>query len=190
MREATRVENSGGIKASLQGRYAAALFELASDKKAVTAVETDLDTLGEALVKAPDLAALIRNPLVSRSDAAKAMSAVASVLKLSDTTKSFIGVLAANGRLAALPEVIRAFATIAAAARGEMTAEVTSAHPLDAAQLKSLAEKLKAREGRDIKIKTSVDPELLGGLVVRIDSRQIDSSIRTRLNSLAQAMKG
>ena len=184
------MENSGGIKASLQGRYAAALYELASDKKAVTAVEADLDTLGEALVKAPDLAALIRNPLVSRSDAAKAMSAVAGVLGLSETTKSFIGVLAANGRLAALPEILRAFSTIAAAARGEMTAEVTSAHPLDAAQLTLLAEKLKAREGRDIKIKTSVDPDLLGGLVVRIGSRQIDSSIRTRLNSLANAMKG
>ena len=190
MREATRVENSGGIKASLQGRYASALYELASDNKAVTAVESDLDTLGEALVKAPDLGALIRNPLVSRSDAAKAMDGVANLLELSATTKNFIGVLAANGRLSALPEVIRAFASIAAAARGEVTAEVTSAHPLDMAQLKLLAEKLKAREGRDIKIKTTVDPELLGGLVVRIGSRQIDSSIRTRLNSLANAMKG
>ena len=184
------MENSGGIKASLQGRYASALYELASDKKAVSAVEADLDTLGQALISAPDLSLLIRNPLVSRSDAAKAMNAVAGVLGLSDTTKSFIGVLAANGRLAALPEILRAFATIAAAARGEMTAEVTSAHPLDSAQLTQLAEKLKAREGRDIKIKASVDPELLGGLVVRIGSRQIDSSIRTRLNSLANAMKG
>jgi F-type H+-transporting ATPase subunit delta len=190
MREATRVENSGGIKASLQGRYASALYELASDTKVVTAVEADLDTLGEALIKAPDLAALIRNPLVSRSDGAKAMNAVAELLKLSDVTKNFIGVLAANGRLAKLPEVIRAFATIAAAARGELTADVTSAHPLDSAQIKLLAEKLKAREGRDIKIKASVDPDLLGGLVVRIGSRQIDSSIRTRLNSLANAMKG
>ena len=184
------MENSGGIKASLQGRYASALYELASERKAVTAVEGDLDTLGEALVKAPDLAALIRNPLVSRSDAAKAMDAVSGVLELSDTTRNFIGVLAGNGRLSALPEIIRAFATIAAAARGEMTAEVTSAHPLGDTQLKALAEKLKAREGRDVKIKARVDPEILGGLVVKIGSRQIDSSIRTRLNSLAAAMKG
>ena len=190
MREATRVENSGGITASLQGRYASALYELASDKKAVTAVEGDLDTLAEALIKAPDLAALIRNPLVTRRDAAKAIDGVANLLKLSATTKSFLGVLAGNGRLSALPEIIRAFASIAAAARGEMTAEVTSAHPLSAAQVKALAKKLKAREGRDIKIKASVDPEILGGLVVKIGSRQIDSSIRTRLNSLAQAMKG
>ena len=184
------MENSGGITASLQGRYASALYELASERKAVTAVESDLDTLGEALIKAPDLAALIRNPLVTRSAAAKAMDGVGNVLKLSDTTRNFIGVLAGNGRLSALPEIIRAFATIAAAARGEVTAEVTSAHPLDETQLGALAEKLKAREGRDVKIKSSVDPELLGGLVVRIGSRQIDSSIRTRLNSLAQAMKG
>ena len=190
MRESTRVENSGGITASLQGRYASALYDLASDNKAITTVETDLDTLSEALIKAPDLAALIRNPLITRTAAAKAMEGVAKLLKLSDVTKKFIGVLAANGRLAKLPEIIRAFASIAAAARGEVTAEVTSAHPLDAKQLKALAEKLKAREGRDVKIKAFVDPEVLGGLVVKIGSRQIDSSIRTRLNSLAQAMKG
>ena len=184
------MENSGGITASLQGRYASALYELASEKKAVTAVEGDLETLGEALLEAPDLAALIRNPLVTRSAAAKAIDGVGTVLGLSATTKNFLGVLAGNGRLSALPDIIRAFATIAAAARGEMTAEVTSAHPLDAQQLAALAEKLKAREGRDVKIKASVDPEILGGLVVRIGSRQIDSSIRTRLNSLAAAMKG
>ncbi len=190
MRETTRVENSGGITASLQGRYASALYDLASENKAVTQVESDLDTLSEALSKAPDLAALIRNPLVTRAAAAKAMDGVAKLLELSDVTKNFIGVLAANGRLSALPDIIRAFAAIAAAARGEVTAEVTSAHPLDDKQLAALAAKLKAREGREVKIKASVDPEVLGGLVVRIGSRQIDSSIRTRLNSLAQAMKG
>jgi F-type H+-transporting ATPase subunit delta len=190
MRELTRVENSGGITASLQGRYASALYSLASDKKAITKVESDLDTLGEAMAQTPDLAALIRNPLVTRAAAAKAMEGVAKLLKLNDVTKSFIGVLAANGRLSVLPEIIRAFASIAAAARGEMTAEVTSAHPLDEKQISALAAKLKEREGRDVKIKASVDPDVLGGLVIKIGSRQIDSSIRTRLNSLAQAMKG
>ncbi len=190
MRETTRVENSGGITASLQGRYASALYDLASEKKAVTAVESDLDTLAEALIKAPDLAALIRDPQVGRTAAAKAIDGVAGVLGLSEVTRNFLGVLAANGRLSALPDIIRAFATIAAAARGELTAEVTSAHPLNDDQVKALAEKLKVREGRDVKIKASVDPEILGGLVVKIGSRQIDSSIRTRLNSLAQAMKG
>ncbi len=184
------MENSGGITASLQGRYASALFDLASEQKAVAAVETDLEKLGEALAASADLAAMIRNPQVSRDAAAGAMDGVAGLLGLSQVTRNFLGVLAANRRLATLPEIVRAFASIAAAARGEVTAEVTSAHPLSTAQVKALAEKLKAREGKDVKIKATVDPELLGGLVVRIGSRQIDSSIRTRLNTLAQAMKG
>ncbi len=184
------MESSGGIKASLQGRYASALFDLAVENKAVTAVESDLDSLGEAVRQSADLAALIRNPRVTREAAAKTIDAVAGVMGLSPLTKKFLGVLATNGRLSALPQIVRAFSSIAAAARGEVTAEVTSAHPLNDDQLKALAEKLKAREGRDVKIKSSVDPELLGGLVVKIGSRQIDSSIRTRLNSLAQAMKG
>ena len=184
------MENSGGITASLQGRYASALFDLASEQGLVTAVEGDLDKLGEALKASPDLGALIRNPKVSREDTAKAMDAVSGVLGLSDLTKKFIGVLAANRRLAALPDIVRAFAAIAAAQRGEVTAEVTSAHPLNDDQIAQLAMRLKAREGKEVKIKASVDPEILGGLVVRIGSRQIDGSIRTRLNTLAHAMKG
>jgi F-type H+-transporting ATPase subunit delta len=184
------VENSGGITASLQGRYASALYDLASESKAVTAVEGDLDKLGQAILGNADLAALIRNPQIGRDAAAGAMAEVGKLLGLSALTQNFIGVLAANRRLAKLPEIVRAFATIAAAARGEVTAEVTSAHPLTDAQVKELAAKLKAREGKDVKIKANVDPEVLGGLVVRIGSTQIDSSIRTRLNTLAHAMKG
>lgn len=184
------MDSSGGITASLQGRYASALYDLASEGGKVTAVESDLAALGQAIAESDDLAALIRNPRVTRDAASTAMAAVAKLLKLSPLTHNFLGVLAGNRRLAALPDVIRAFAAIAAAARGEANAEVTSAHPLSAAQLKSLAEKLKAREGKDVKLTAKVDPELLGGLVVRIGSTQIDSSIRTRLNTLAQAMKG
>lgn len=184
------MENSGGITASLQGRYASALFELASEQGFVTAVENDLDTLAEALKGSDDLSALIRNPQVSREAAARAMDGVAGLLGLTPLTRNFIGVLAANRRLFALTEVIRAFGAIAAAQRGEVTAEVTSAHPLDDGQLAQLSQKLKAREGKEVKIKASVDPEILGGLVVRIGSRQIDGSIRTRLNTLANAMKG
>lgn len=189
-REPSRVENSAGITASLQGRYANALFDLASEQGFVTAVETDLDSLGAAIAATPDLAALIRNPRVSRTDAARAMDAVAGVIGVSDLTKKFIGVLAGNGRLSRLPEIVRAFAAIAAAQRGEVTAEVTSAHPLSDDQLAALAARLKAREGKEVKIKAAVNPEILGGLVVRIGSRQIDGSIRTRLNTLAQALKG
>lgn len=184
------MENSGGITASLQGRYASALFDLASEKGTVTAVESDLDKLGDAIAASTDLAALIRNPQVGRDDAAKAIDAVATLLKLSPLTKQFLGVLAGNRRLSALPQVVSAFAAIAAAQRGEVSAEVSSAHPLSDEQLKALAEKLKAREGREVKLKAKVDPEILGGLVVRIGSKQIDSSIRTRLNTLANAMKG
>ena len=184
------MEISGGITASLAGRYAAALYDLAGEQGVVTAVETDLDTLGSAVRESDDLAALIKNPEVSRDAAAKAVDAVAELLQVSPLTRNFLGVLAANRRLASLPDVVRAFTAIAAAARGEVTAEVTTAHPLDDAQLAELAEKLKAREGRSVTVKAHVDPAILGGLVVKIGSRMIDSSIRTRLNSLAQAMKG
>lgn len=184
------MEISGGITASLAGRYAAALYDLAGEQGVVTAVESDLDTLGSAVRESADLAALLKNPEVSRDAAAKAVDAVAEHLKVSTLTRNFLGVLAANRRLASLPDVVRAFTAIAAAARGEVTAEVTTAHPLDEAQLAQLADKLKAREGRSVTVKAHVDPALLGGLVVKIGSRMIDGSIRTRLNSLAQAMKG
>lgn len=184
------MENSGGIKASLQGRYASALFDLASENGTVSTVEADLEKIGEAIKESEDFAALIRNPQVSREAAGKAVEAVADVLGISPLAKNFLGVLAANRRLSALPEIIRAFAAIAAAQRGEATAEVTSAYALTDDQVEQLRQKLEVREGRKVKIKTSVDPELLGGLVVTIGSKRIDSSIRTRLNSLAQAMKG
>lgn len=184
------MENSGGITASLQGRYASALYDLASEQGFVTAVESDLEKLDEAIRGSADLDALIRSPQVSREAAGGAIGGVAGVLGLSELTRNFLGVLAHNRRLSALPEIVRAFGSIAAAARGEVTAEVTSAHPLSDDQLAALAAKLKEREGKTIKIKATVDPELLGGLVVKIGSRQIDGSIRTRLNSLAQAMKG
>jgi F-type H+-transporting ATPase subunit delta len=190
VKDFARVENSGGITASLQGRYALALFDLASENGTVSAVESDLEKLEQALAQSPDLTSLIRNPQISRSAAAKAVDGVGELLSLSPLTRNFVGVLAGNRRLARLPEIIRAFAAIAAAARGEATAQVATAHPLAEGQVEALRQKLEAREGRKVKIKTSVDPELLGGLVVTIGSKRIDSSIRTRLNSLAQAMKG
>jgi F-type H+-transporting ATPase subunit delta len=178
------------MTASLQGRYAAALFELASDKGEAATVESDLESLAVALTASADFAALIRDPRLTRASVAGTVEAISGLLNLSGLTRNFLGVLADNGRLAVLPDAIAAFRAIAAAARGEVAANVTSAHPLTAAQLKALAAKLKAREGKDVKINASVDPELLGGLVVRIGSIEIDNSIRTRLNSLAHAMKG
>ena len=184
------MDSSGGITASLQGRYASALYELASEHKAVSTVEADLDRLGQAIAAASDLASLIRNPRLTRTGALAAMTGLGEHLKLSPLTQKFLGVLSHNRRLSALPQIVSAFAGIAAAARGELNATVTSAHPLSVEQVSAIAAKLKAREGKDVKLSATVDPEILGGLVVRIGSTQIDSSIRTRLNTLANAMKG
>lgn len=181
---------SAGIQASLAGRYASALFDLASEAGTVTAVERDLETLADALGESAELRALIRNPEVSREALGRVLAGLGEKLGLSDLTRNFLGVLAQNRRAAELPATIRAFQTIAAAQRGEVTAEVASAHPLTDEQLTTLEQKLRAREGRTVKLKTRVEPELLGGLVVTIGSQRIDSSIRSRLNSLAQAMKG
>lgn len=189
MKELRRVEISSGITASLSGRYASALFDLANEQGFVNAVEGDLEKLDAALRESADLKGLISNPQLGRDAAGRAMDSVAGLLGLGELTKKFLGVLASNRRLSALPDVIRAFGQIAAAHRGEVSAEVASAHPLDDAQVAALTEKLKARTGKSIKLKTSVDPDILGGLVVKIGSQMIDSSIRTRLNSLAQAMK-
>ena len=183
------MELSAGIQASLAGRYASALFDLAGESGTVTAVESDLERLEAALGESDDLRALIRNPEISRGQLANVMAGLGAHLGLSDLTKSFLGVLANNRRVSALPGMIRAFAMIAAAQRGEVQAEVASAHPLSSDQIATLETKLRAREGRTVKLKSRVDPDLLGGLVVTIGSQRIDSSIRTRLNSLAQAMK-
>jgi len=182
------VEISAGIQASLAGRYASALFDLASEAGTVTAVESDLDKLRAALGESADLRALTTNPEISRDAAQAAINGVAKLLKLSDLTGNFLGVLAQNRRLSHLPSMIRAFNTIAAAQRGEVTAEVSSAHALSDTQLAALKDKLTAREGCSVKLQTNVDPDLLGGLVVTIGSQRIDGSIKTRLNTLATKM--
>jgi F-type H+-transporting ATPase subunit delta len=184
------VETSGGIEAGLAGRYASALFALASEAKSVEIVEKDFAVLHSAMVGSGDLAALIASPVVGRADAARGIAAVATALKLDSLTAKFLGVLAQNRRLADLPAMIAAFGRLAANARGEVTAAVTSAHPLTAEQTKALQAQLKTRVGRDVAIDAKIDPAILGGLVVQLGSQLIDGSIRTRLNSFAQAMKG
>jgi F-type H+-transporting ATPase subunit delta len=184
------VEISGGIQASLAGRYATALFELARDERQLEAVGTSLTALRQALRDSDDLRALTTSPLVGREEALNAVRAAASAMNLDPITSNFLGVLAQNRRLGQLPNVIRFFNLLAAFHRGETTAEVTSAHPLSDDQVAALRANLKDRVGRDVAVDLTVDPAILGGLVVKIGSQQIDGSIRTKLNTLAQAMKG
>lgn len=184
------MEHSGGIQASLGGRYATALFELAREAKALDAVERSLATVRTALSESSDFKALTVSPLIARGDAKKAIAAAATALQLDATTANFLGVLADNRRLGELPAILGAFRSLLASHRGETTAEVTSAHPLDTGQQDALRQQLKTRLGRDVSIDLNVDSALLGGLVVRVGSQMIDSSIKTRLSTLANAMKG
>ena len=179
-----------GIQASLAGRYALALFGLARDQKQLEAVGASLSTLRQALAESPDFRALTTSPLVSREESVRAAAAAGETLKLDPLTQNFLGVLAQNRRLAQLGNVIRAFNTLAAQHRGEVTAEVTSARPLDDEQVEAIKKNLRARMGRDIAVEMNVEPAILGGLVVKIGSQRIDGSIRTKLNTLALAMKG
>lgn len=181
---------SGGIKASLAGRYAAALFELAQENKQLDAVEGSLAKLKSALAESSEFAALTTSPVVARGAAVAAVNAVSDSLGLDPLAANFLGALAENRRLAQLGNAVRDFSLIAAQYRGEANAEVASAHPLTDDQAEKLKTKLKSLAGRDVNIDMSVDPSLLGGLVVRMGSRMIDGSLRTKLNTLATAMKG
>lgn len=185
-----RVDHSSGIRASLAGRYATALFALAEENKSIDAVQASLATLSAAMAESDDLRALTSSPVVSRDDAGRAIVATAKSLGLDNLSTNVLGVLAANRRLDQIPAVIRAFSTLASDHRGEITAEVTSAHPLDGKQIDALKAQLKKRVGSDVSVTTAVDSSILGGLVVKIGSQMIDSSIKTRLNTLSQAMKG
>lgn len=184
------MDNSGGIQASLAGRYATALFGLARDEKQLEAVGASLATLKNALSDSEDFRTLTNSPLISRDQATGAVAATAKAMALDPITTKFLGVLAFNRRLGQLGAIIRAFNQLAADHRGETNAEVTSARPLDDEQVAALKANLKTRLGRDVVVDLHVEPAILGGLVVKVGSQMIDGSIRTKLNSLAQAMKG
>ena len=184
------MDNSGGIRASLAGRYASALFDLARDQRQIESVGKSLEALNQALVDSKDFNELVASPLVSREEAGKAFAALAPDLALDPITTNFLGVLAKNGRKSELRPVIRAFRRLAAEHRGETTAEVVTARPLDDGQIAALRQQLRTRAGRDVAIDATVDPGILGGIIVKLGSQQIDASIRTTLNRLASAMKG
>ena len=170
-------------------RYARSLFELASDSKAVARVESDLSSFERMLASSPDLNRLIKSPVFSADEQFKAIEAVADKAKIGGLTGNFLRVVARNRRLFAVPGMIAAFRRIAAEERGEVSADVISAHALTAAQQTELKAALKRVAGKDVSINLTVDPSLLGGLIVKIGSRQIDTSLQTKLNSLKLALK-
>ena len=156
----------------------------------ITAVGRSLDSLKQALADSREFGQLMTSPLVDRDEAAKVFSAIGSKLQLDPLTSNFLGVLARNGRKGQLAEVIRLFRRLAAEHRGETTAEVVSARPLSDEQIAALKAQLKGRAGREVTIDAWTDPGILGGLIVKMGSQMIDSSLKTKLNRLAQAMKG
>ena len=184
------MDNSGGIRASLAGRYASTLFDLARDQRQIDSVSRSLDAINQALLDSKDFAELVESPIVSREAAASAFAALAPQLGLDPIATNFLGVLARNGRKSELRSVLRAFSRLASEHRGEETAEVVTARPLNDDQIAQLMQQLRARAGRDVAIEAQVNPDILGGIVVKLASQMIDASIRTKLNRLASAMKG
>ena len=173
----------------LAGRYATALFELAEEHDALDAVAADLRDLEGLLGESPELARLVLSPVISRANQGRAMASVLEKSGAGDLTRRFIGLLAEKRRLFALVAIIGAFRAKLAVHRGEITAEVTSAQPLRAGQLAAVTAAIKDSVGRDVAVDVKVDETLIGGLVVRIGSRMMDGSIRTKLQNLQLAMK-
>jgi F-type H+-transporting ATPase subunit delta len=176
--------------AGLALRYANAAFELAAETRGLDALAGDFVVLKALLADSPELNRLVRSPLFSREDQAKGMAAVLAKAGASDLTRKLILLLAQKRRLFALGDVIRAFEGLLAKARGEIAADVTSARPLSTAETAELRQMLKEKLGREPRVTAHVDPKLLGGLVLRVGSRMIDSSLRTKLDGLRAAMKG
>jgi F-type H+-transporting ATPase subunit delta len=176
--------------ATVAGRYASALFELANDERQLEAVEKDVLALAGMLKASPDLERMVRSPVITADEQGKALGAIAQAAGFSPLTSNFLQVLARGRRLFALGDMIRLFREIAARFRGEVTADVVTAHPLNEAQQAALEDALKGTAGgRKVRIETRVDRAILGGLVVKMGSRMIDSSLRTKLNSLKTRMK-
>lgn len=177
------------IVSGVAGRYATALFEIATETSATESVEADLTSLGAALDESADLRDVCTSPVYTREDQGKAMAAVASAMGLGQVVTNTVLLMASKRRLFALSDVISAFKALAAEARGEVTADVTSAVALTKKQRDALAAALKASVGSDVVLNTTVDESLIGGLVVKVGSRMIDTSVRAKLASLQNAMK-
>lgn len=181
-------ENSGAKE--LAERYAAALFALAEGGDSLDRVATDLIELKKMIADAPDLRRVIRSPVLNREVRAQALAALADKAGFGDLVRRFLGVVAANRRSYVLVPIIDAFLARLAARRGEITADVTAAHPLTPEQTRALDAALKSTKGDKIVLNLRIDPTLLGGLIVKVGSRMVDSSLRTKLQHLQLAMKG
>jgi len=177
-------------ESGLAGRYALAIFDLAQEERAVEAVANDFATLKQLMSESPDLTRLIRAPVFSRDEQGAGMNGVLHRMEAAPLTRRFILLLASKRRLFALPDIIRAFGNMVSKQKGEMLAQVSSARALsddETAELKSI---LRSKLSKDVKLEARIDPSLLGGLIVQVGSRMIDSSLRTKLNGLRLAMRG
>ncbi|MCJ8138723.1 F0F1 ATP synthase subunit delta [Falsirhodobacter halotolerans] len=177
------------ISSGIATRYATAVFELAKDAAAIPSLESDLDALDAALEGSADLRDFIASPLRTRAEQEAGITALARKMGLSDLVTNTLAVMAQKRRLFTLPRVIQALRDLIAEDRGEVTAEVTSATALTPDQAAKLSETLKAKAGREVKLKTAVDEALIGGLVVKLGSTMIDTSVRSKLAALQNTMK-
>jgi F-type H+-transporting ATPase subunit delta len=173
----------------LAERYAAALFDLADERRTLDEVASDLRQLRAMLEASGDFLRLIRSPILSRSDQAKAIGVLAERAGLSSLVRDFLAVVARNRRLFAVPAIIAAFLQKLAARRGEVSAQVTAARPLSEAQLTALNEQLRRSIGSRVSVDVRVDPELIGGMIVKVGSRMVDGSVKSKLQRLQLAMK-
>jgi F-type H+-transporting ATPase subunit delta len=173
----------------MAGRYAIALFDLALEENRIEEVEAALNRIEALLRDNSDFERLVRSPIFSAEEQSRALKAIGPHLEVSGFTANFLQLLVKNRRLFALNDIIAGFRRLLADYRGQMTADVISAIPLTEAQTEELKASLKAKTGKDIDLKLTVDPAILGGLIVRIGSRMVDTSIRSKLNSLKFALK-
>ena len=183
------MSESASISSGIADRYATAVFDLAKEGKELNKLEANLDDLSAALASSPELTDLIQSPIYSREAQSDAISAVAAKMGLTKTLQNVLALMASKRRLFVLPHMVTRLRELIADEKGEVTADVASAIKLTAAQSKKLAETLKAQVGKDVKINATVDESLIGGLVVKVGSKMIDTSVRSKLNSLQNAMK-
>jgi F-type H+-transporting ATPase subunit delta len=184
------VADEDPIISGMAGRYATALFELARDNKAVDAVKKDLDQFDALVSGSADLNRLVRSPVFGVDEQLKALSAILAKAGITGLAANFLRVITTNRRLFAVRDMIRAYRALVARHKGEVTAQVTVAEQLNDKNLDALKSALKSvTGGKDIDLEVKVDPAIIGGLIVKVGSRMVDSSLRTKLNSIKIAMK-